>query len=85
MLSADSREHPFFIRKVLGGSHACMDERMDMDRLDRMSKQGDNPNYSYGGSCGSAKGVQQLTFMLESLFFCTFSGKIFFGKTDHGS
>ncbi len=55
------------------------------DRLDRMSKQGDNPNYSYGGSCGSAKGVQQLIFMLESLFFCTFSGKIFFGKTDHGS
>ena len=51
------------------------------DRLDRMSKQGDNPNYSYGGSCGSAKGVQQLIFMLESLFFCTFSGKIFFGKT----
>ncbi len=50
-----------------------------------MSKQGDNPNYSYGGSCGSAKGVQQLIFMLESLFFCTFSGKIFFGKTDHGS
>ncbi len=55
------------------------------DRLDRMSKQGDNPNYSYGGSCGSAKGAQQLTFMLESSFFCTFSGKIFFGKTDHGS
>ena len=30
MLSADSREHPFFIRKVLGGSHAYMDELMDI-------------------------------------------------------
>ena len=33
------------------------------DRLDRMSKQGDSPNYEYGGSCGSTKGAQQLTFM----------------------
>ena len=30
MLSADSREHPFFIMKVLGGSHACMDALMDI-------------------------------------------------------
>ena len=33
------------------------------DRLDCISKQGDSPNYEYSGSCGSAKGVQQLTFM----------------------
>ena len=89
MLSADSREHPFFIMKVLDGSHErtmpAWTNSWISDRLDRMSKQGDNPNYSYGGSCGSAKGVQQLIFMLESLFFCTFYGKIFFGKTDHGS
>ena len=89
MLSADSREHPFFIMKVLGGSNErtmpAWTNSWISDRLERMSKQGDNPNYSYGGNCGSAKGVQQLIFMLESLFFCTFSGKIFFGKTDHGS
>ena len=33
------------------------------DRLDRMCKQGDSPNYECGGTCGSAKGAQQLTFL----------------------
>ena len=31
-----------------------------------MSKQGGSPNYEYGGSCGGAKGAQQLTFMYSS-------------------
>ena len=28
-----------------------------------MNKQGDSPNYKYGGSCRSAKDAQQLTFI----------------------
>ena len=45
------------------------------DRPGRMSKQGDSPNYEYGGSCGSAKGAQQLTFMYRGAAFyrsCSF-------------
>ena len=53
--------------KVLDGSHEramlAWANSWISDRLDRMSKQGDSPNYEYGGSCGSAKGAQQLTFM----------------------
>ena len=53
--------------KVLDGSHErAMLARANSwisDRLERMSKQGNNPNYECGGSCGSARGAQQLTFM----------------------
>ena len=53
--------------KVLDGSHErampAWANSWLSDRLDRMSKQGDSSNYECGGSCGSAKGAQQLTFM----------------------
>ena len=56
-----------FTMKVLDGSHErampAWANSWISDRLDRMSKQGDSPNYECGGSCGSAKGAQQLTFM----------------------
>ena len=53
--------------KVLDGSHEramlAWANSWISDRLDRMSKRGDSPNYECGGSCGSAKGAQQLTFL----------------------
>ena len=53
--------------KVLDGSHEramlAWANSWISDRLDRMSKQGGSPNYEYGGSCGSAKGAQQLNFI----------------------
>ena len=53
--------------KVLDGSHErampAWANSWISDRLDRMSKQGGSPNYEYGGSCGSAKSAQQLTFL----------------------
>ena len=56
-----------FTLKVLDGSHEramlAWANSWISDRLDRMSKQGDSPNYECGSSCGSAKGAQQLTFM----------------------
>ena len=59
-----------FTMKVLDGSHEramlAWANSWISDRLDRMSKQGDSPNYECGGSCGSAKGAQQLTFMYGS-------------------
>ena len=35
------------------------------DRLERMSKQDDSPNYECAGSCGSAKSAQLLSFMYD--------------------
>ena len=50
-----------FTMKVLDGSHEramlAWANSWISDRLDRMSKQGDSPNYECGGSCGSAKGA----------------------------
>ena len=50
-----------FTLKVLDGSHEramlAWANSWISDRLDRMSKQGDSPNYECGGSCGSAKGA----------------------------
>ena len=47
--------------KVLDGSHEralfAWANSWISDRLDRMSKQGDSPNYECAGSCGSAKGA----------------------------
>ena len=51
----------FFCMKALDGSHErampAWANSWISDRLDRMSKQGNSPNYECGGSCGSAKGV----------------------------
>ena len=56
-----------FTMKVLDGSHErampTWANSWISDRLDRMSKQGDSPNYECGGSCRSARGAQQLTFL----------------------
>ena len=53
--------------KVLDGSHEramlAWANSWISDRLDRMSKQGDSPNYECGCCCGCVKGAQQLTFM----------------------
>ena len=47
--------------KVLDGSHEralfAWANSWISDRLERMSKQGDSPNYECAGSCGSAKGA----------------------------
>ena len=64
--------------KVLDGSHEramfAWANSWISDRLERMSKQGDSPNYEYGGNCGSAKGAQQLTFMYRgATFYCSCS------------
>ena len=53
--------------KVLDGSHErvlfAWANSWISDRLERMRKQGDSPNYECAGSCGSAKGAQLLSFM----------------------
>ena len=52
--------------KVLDGSHEralfAWANSWISDRLERMCKQGDSPNYECVGSCGSAIGAKQLTF-----------------------